>query len=156
VRIPEAQDGRGHLVTTPTESPAAVCNCGADTFNRIRTASGRDTPHAPKCPAAVGDEIERLARELFDCLNTLGDLKPPGWASTPPQYLDLARLVRRKVLEARIDERKLRPDWSGGPWERIDAENYFNEKRLATLAAELAALEESEPSTAQDTNDSIP
>jgi hypothetical protein len=121
-------------VTTPTESPAAVCNCGADTFNRIRTASGRDTPHAPKCPAAVGDEIERLARELFDCLNTLGDLKPPGWASTPPQYLDLARLVRRKVLEARFLEIS--------DAHHIDHDSEYTIKRMATLRAELAALEE--------------
>jgi hypothetical protein len=86
-------------------------------------------------PAAVGDEIERLARGLFLAVN-------PGWESewdakghsrvpeiARTSFYNGARLVRRKVLEARMDEcaRWTAPNGSA---------------RLRELTAELAALEE--------------
>jgi hypothetical protein len=99
-------------------------------------------------------KIDELARELFETLNALGDLKPPGWASTPPQYLALARLVRRKELEAREKElRSLAEALDMGAfldagW--LDSKEVTEERRLTVrlltdradaLTTELASLD---------------
>jgi hypothetical protein len=154
VRIPEAQDGRGHLVTTPTESHAAVCRelalygrrCESATNGRLCTACA---------PAAAGDEIERLARELWHADIFGGEHFDLRDYDAMAQWV--ARLVRRKELEAERGrvlsivaaaktcanvERQMRYP---GAVKAAEALNGFAEavqSDASEIAAELAALEE--------------